>query len=121
MHSEIVEQFIYAKMPHQLKKSINQAPLENGTYEQILSHLEGELELNGLEAPDELQINTLTQQATQKTQKIPNQLATTAKNQVTIETSAVNSNKKKTKPEITPIVLTITTIILVLKQTPTPT
>ena len=35
------------------KKSINQAHLENGTYEQIKSHLESELELNGLEAPDE--------------------------------------------------------------------
>ena len=31
----------------------------NGTYEQIVTHLERELELNGLEAPDELQINTV--------------------------------------------------------------
>ena len=45
-------------MPPHLKKSINQAHLENGTYEQIVTHLEKELELNGLEAPDELQINT---------------------------------------------------------------
>ena len=29
----IIEQFIYAKMPPHLKKSINQAHLENGTYE----------------------------------------------------------------------------------------
>ena len=56
----IIEQFIYAKMPPHLKKSINQAHLENGTYEQIVTHLERELELNGLEAPDELQINTVT-------------------------------------------------------------
>ena len=48
----IIEQFIYAKMPTHLKKSINQAHLENGTYEQIVSHLERDLELNGLEAPD---------------------------------------------------------------------
>ena len=40
----IIEQFIYAKMPPHLKKSINQAHLENGTYEQIMSHLEKELE-----------------------------------------------------------------------------
>ena len=45
----IIEQFIYAKMPPDLKKSINQAHLENGTYEQIVAHLEKELELNGLE------------------------------------------------------------------------
>ena len=56
----IIEQFIYAKMPPRLKKSINQDHLENGTYEQIVTHLERELELNGLEAPDELQINTVT-------------------------------------------------------------
>ena len=60
----IIEQFIYAKMPPDLKKSINQAHLENGTYEQIVTHLERELELNGLEAPDELQINTVSQQLT---------------------------------------------------------
>ena len=60
----IIEQFIYAKMPPDLKKLINQAHLENGTYEQIVTHLERELELNGLEAPDELQINTVSQQLT---------------------------------------------------------
>ena len=48
----IFEQLIYAKMPPHLKKSINRAHLEIGTYEQIESHLERELELNGLEAPD---------------------------------------------------------------------
>ena len=69
----IIEQFIYAKMPPHLKKSINQAHLENGTYEQIVTHLERELELNGLEAPDELQINTVSQ-------------------------NTVNANADKTKP-----------------------
>ena len=69
----IIEQFIYVKMPPHLKKSINQAHLENGTYEQIVTHLERELELNGLEAPDELQINTVSQ-------------------------STVNANADRTKP-----------------------
>ena len=58
----IIEQFIYAKMPPHLKKSFNKAHLENGTYEQNVSHLERELELNRLEAPDEIPINTVTQQ-----------------------------------------------------------
>ena len=49
----IIEQFIYAKMPPHLKKSINQGHLGNGTYEQIVTHLERELELNSLEYPDE--------------------------------------------------------------------
>ena len=49
----IIEQFIYAQMPPHLKKSINQAHLENGTYEQVVTHLKWELELNSLEYPDE--------------------------------------------------------------------
>ena len=64
----IIEQFIYAKMPPHLKKSINQ---ENGTYEQIVSRLERELELNGLEARDEMPINTVTQQAPQQNSNKP--------------------------------------------------
>ena len=60
----IIEHFIYAKMPPHLKKSINQADLENVTYEQIVTHLEKELELNGLEAPDELQIKTVSHNTT---------------------------------------------------------
>ena len=56
----IIEQFTYAKKPPHLKKSINQAHLENGTYEQIVIHLERELELNSLEYPDEIQMNTVT-------------------------------------------------------------
>ena len=37
----IIDQFIYAQMPPQLRKSLNQAHLENGTYEQIVTHLKG--------------------------------------------------------------------------------
>ena len=58
----IIEKFIYTKLPPHLEKSINQAHLENGAYEQIVTHLERELELNGLEAPDELPINNVNQQ-----------------------------------------------------------
>ena len=68
---EIIEHFIYAKQPPHLKKSINQAHLENGTYQQTVSHLEKELPLNGLEAPDELQLNTVTQQITQRNSEKP--------------------------------------------------
>ena len=51
-------------MPPYLKKSINQAHLEYSTYEQIVTHLEKELEVNGLEDPDDLQKNTVSQQPT---------------------------------------------------------
>ena len=60
---EIIEQFVNAKMPPHLKKSINQEHLENEIYEEIVSYLARDLELNGLETPDELQIKTVTQQA----------------------------------------------------------
>ena len=62
----IIEQVIYAKMAPHLKKSNNQAHLENGTHKQTVSHFDWELELNSLEAPDEMQINTVTQQASQQ-------------------------------------------------------
>ena len=57
----IIEQSMYTKMPPHLKKSIEKAHLENGTYKQIVLQLEKEVELNDLEAPDEQQINTVTQ------------------------------------------------------------
>ena len=68
----IIEQLIYAKMPPHLKKLLNQDNLENGTYEQTVTHLEGELELNGLEAPDELPINNVNQQPTNTNTNRPN-------------------------------------------------
>ena len=60
----IIEQFIHAKRPPHVKKSVNQAHLESGTFEQIGTHLERELELNGLETPGEQQINTVSLHAT---------------------------------------------------------
>ena len=51
---QMIENLLYAKMPPHLKKSINQADLENGTYDQIVKHLEREMELNGLESDEAL-------------------------------------------------------------------
>ena len=50
-------------MPLHLRKIINEALSENCTYEQFVTHLEKALELNGLDAPDELQIKTVSQNA----------------------------------------------------------
>ena len=36
----MIENLLYAKMPSHLKKSINQAYLENENYDQIVKHLE---------------------------------------------------------------------------------
>ena len=60
-------------MPSYLKKSINRAHLEKDTFEQVVLHLEKELQLNGSEAPDELHINSVTQQATQQNPEKPKQ------------------------------------------------
>ena len=115
----INEQFIYAKIPPHLKKSINQAHLENGTYEQIVSHLERELELIGLEAPDEMPINTVTQQAPLQNSNNPDQRATIVKNQVTIRLSAVNSSERKNKHEIKQLVPVTTMEVPKRNLTPT--
>ena len=55
---QMIENLLYAKITPHLKKSINQAYLENGTYDKIVKHLEREMELNGLEA-DETSVKTL--------------------------------------------------------------
>ena len=60
-----------------MKRSLNLAYLENGTYDQVVAHLERELELSGLENDGELTIPTMTavplndnQQNTEQTKAI---------------------------------------------------
>ena len=53
-----------------MKRSINQAYLENGTYEQIVRHLEREMELNGLVSEDtgvKTQMTVMKKQSEDKT------------------------------------------------------
>ena len=70
---QMIENLLYSKMPPHLKKSINQAYLENGTYDQIVKHLE----LNGLEADEPLVKTQMTaskkEQNTEKTNKKQNE------------------------------------------------
>ena len=75
-----------------------------------MSRLERELELNGLEAPDEIPINTMTQKAPQQKSNKPRPTCHHCKNQATIKISAINSNERKTKRKIIQIVPTITTM-----------
>ena len=83
-------------MARHLKKSINQAHLENDTYKQTRSHLENKLELNGLEDSEELQRNTVTQHATKTNpSKKSSRHDFTAKSQATNEVNAVSSREKK--------------------------
>ena len=50
----MIDSLLYAKLPPKLKRSVNMARLENGTYEEIVAHLERELELNALEESNDL-------------------------------------------------------------------
>ena len=56
----MIDSLLYAKLPPRLKRSLKLAYLENGTYDQIVAHLERELELSGLENDGELTIPTMT-------------------------------------------------------------
>ena len=56
----MIDSLLNAKLPPHLKRSLNLAYLENGRYDQIVAHLERELELSGLENDGELTIPTMT-------------------------------------------------------------
>ena len=79
---QMIENLLSAKMPPHLKKSIIQAYLENGTYDQIVKHLEREMELNGLEA-DEPSVKT--------------QMTVTKKEQNTEKATKKQNEKSKTQ------------------------
>ena len=84
----MIENLLYAKVPPHLKKSINQAYLENGTYDQIVKDVEREMELNGLETGEPLV----------KTQK-----TVTKKEQNTEQTNRKQNEKtKKQSPKTVP-------------------
>ena len=50
----MIDSLLYARLPLKPKRSVNMAKLENGTYEEIVAHLESETELNALEESDAL-------------------------------------------------------------------
>ena len=45
----MIDSLLYKKLQHHLKGSLNLPYLENGTYYQIVAHLERKLELSSLE------------------------------------------------------------------------
>ena len=50
----------YAKLPPKLKRSVNEAKIESGSYDEIVAYLEKELEFNALEESDGLPMATMT-------------------------------------------------------------
>ena len=50
----MIDSLLYANLSPKLKRSVNMARIENGSYDEIVGHLERELELNALEDSDDL-------------------------------------------------------------------
>ena len=69
---KFIETSFYAKMQTHLKRVLNQARLETESYDMMVQHLEREMELNGLLAPNETNITGVHQIKVQETQQAPN-------------------------------------------------
>ena len=69
---KFIETSFYAKMPIHLKRVLNQARLETESYDLMVQHLEKEMELNRLLAPNETNITGIHQIEVQETQQAPN-------------------------------------------------
>ena len=61
---KMIDSLLYAKLPPKLKRSVNMARLENGSYDEIVAHLERELELNALEESEDLPMVSMTSSVT---------------------------------------------------------
>ena len=72
----MIDSLLYAKLPPKLKRSVNMARLENGTYEEIVAHLERELELNALEESDDLPTATMASASTSHNNLLSNGINT---------------------------------------------
>ena len=72
----MIDSLLYAKIPPKLKRSVNMARLENGTYEEIVAHLERELELNALEESDDLPMATMASASTNQSNLLSNGINT---------------------------------------------
>ena len=82
---KMIDSLLYAKLPPKLKRSVNMARLENGSYDEIVAHLERELELNAIEESDDLPMATMTSSSTKPKTPLSTltSLAITAKKKAT--------------------------------------
>ena len=72
----MIDSLLYAKFLPKLKRSVNMAQLENGTYDEIVAHLERELELNALEESDDLPMATMASASTNQSNLLSNGINT---------------------------------------------
>ena len=100
----MIDNLFYAKLPPKLKRSVNMARLESASYEEIVIHLERELELNGLEGGDDLPVptkSTARELAFFHLPLIQMSPATIAKKPGMSKTTAENSNERRNKSATT--------------------
>ena len=72
----MIDSLLYAKLPPKMKRSVNMARLENGTYEEIVAHLERELELNALEESHDLPMALMASASTSNSNLLSNGINT---------------------------------------------
>ena len=90
-----IEQFIYAKKPPHLKKSVNHAHLQNDIYEQVVWHLEKEL--NRLQGPYEMQMDTVASWHKTLPWKSQADMSSLQKAELNLKSMSSLSRKRKTK------------------------
>ena len=72
----MIDSLLYAKLPPKLKRSVDIARLENGTYKKNVANLERELELNALEDSDDLPMATMASASTNQSNLLSNGINT---------------------------------------------
>ena len=77
---QFIDKAIYAKMPDHVKKILNRAYLEDKPYNDIVLHLEREMRLNGLGAPDEVTLVPLNKAEPAPTKTEAKQVDSTTQN-----------------------------------------
>ena len=75
---QFIDKAIYAKMPDHVKKILNRAYLEDKPYNDIVLHLEREMHLKGLGAPDEVTLVPLNKIEPAQTKTEPKPAKNTA-------------------------------------------
>ena len=94
---KFIDKAIYAKMADHVKKTLNRAYLEDKPYKDIVLHLEREMRLNGLGAPDEttlMPLNTIDEVVTEVKKKNNSEVTSfIVANTATIRYSVVDLRK----------------------------
>ena len=93
-----IDKAIYAKMPDHVKKILNRAYLEDKPYNDIVLHLERELQLNGLGAPDEVTLVPLNEIEPAQTKTEPKLTENITQN-TKKGTASIVTNSDITKPK----------------------